>query len=165
MTGGAWISVLVAALAAVIVAAVVAAALLMIAARRRRGARPDGILPRAREAFHREREWLEARFLTAASQCGKPRGLIWVECDFEDGVSFARERGSGRLRALVGVTIGFEAVAGGDMEDNPNVANLRAATAVFLYDGQRWTTEGRAVFNLNPAQTIQHYQHELETVD
>ncbi len=51
------------------------------------------------------------------------------------------------------------------MEDNPNVGNLRAATAVFRFDGNDWTTDGRAIFNLNPLQAIEHFQHELETVD
>ena len=60
---------------------------------------------RARKLFHLRREWLEARFFTQAAHSGKPRGLEWVECDFEDEVSFARDRHTGQLRALVGVTI------------------------------------------------------------
>lgn len=127
--------------------------------------RAEAQMARARQSFHRRREWLEARFLTLASQSGKPRGLTWVDCDFENDITFARDRHSGQLRALVGVTISFKAVEGGDMEDNPNVGNLRAATAVFCFDGAQWTTRGEPKFNLNPAQVIQHYQHELETVD
>ena len=122
-------------------------------------------LERIRNIFYRRREWVEAKFLTLASESGKPRGLLWVDCEFDNGVSFARDRESGELRALVGVTISFEAVEGGDMEDNPNVGNLRAATAVFRFQGDEWTTDGRAIFNLNPTQAIEHFQHELETVD
>lgn len=62
-----------------------------------------------REIFQRRREWLEAKFLTLASQSGLPRGLTWTDCDFEDGVAFARERRTGELKAFVGVTISFEA--------------------------------------------------------
>ena len=51
------------------------------------------------------------------------------------------------------------------MEDNPNVGNLRAATAVFKFEGDRWTTEGRAIFNLNPTEAIQHFQNDLELVE
>ncbi len=51
------------------------------------------------------------------------------------------------------------------MEDVEAVGNLRAATAVFFYDGKKWTTSGRALFNLNPSEAIRHYRHELETVD
>ena len=45
------------------------------------------------------------------------------------------------------------------------INDWRAATAVFFYSDGKWTTDGRAVFNLNPAQTIRRYQHELKTVD
>lgn len=116
----------------------------------------------ARQDFQLRREWLEARFFTLASSSGKPRGLTWVDCDFDDEVVFARERRTGELRALVGLTIRFEAIEGGGMEDNPNVANLRAATAVFHHRNGAWETDGRSVFNLTPEQTVDHYQHELE---
>jgi hypothetical protein len=119
----------------------------------------------ARRAFHRRREWLEARFLSVASLSGKPRGLRWVDCDFEDDVAFARERRTGRLRALVGVSIQFEAQEGGGMEDVEAVADRKAATVVFRLDGPDWEVDGRPVFNLNPAQTIEQYQHELEGVE
>jgi hypothetical protein len=119
----------------------------------------------ARQSFQRRREWLEAHFVQLASQSGRPRGLTWIDCDFEDSYAFARDRQNGQLRALVGVAIRFEAVAGGPMEDNPNVGNVRAATAVFHYDGRQWQTAGRALFNLNPAEAIEHFQHELEAVN
>ena len=119
----------------------------------------------ARRQFAFRREWLEAHFLTLAGKSGRPRGLAWADCEFDDGVSFARDRGSGELRALVGVTISFAAIEGGGMEDVEAVGDLRAATAVFRFDGAQWVTDGRAVFNLNPAETIRCYQHELEIVD
>jgi hypothetical protein len=117
----------------------------------------------ARDEFHIRREMLEAKFLTLAAGSGKPRGLAWSDCDFEDDVSFARDRESRELQALVAVTIRFEAVEGGGMEDNPNVGNLRAATAVFRFQHGVWMTDGRAIFNLNPAEAIRYYQ--LETAD
>ena len=122
-------------------------------------------LAHARETFHRRREWLEADFVTNAEASGKPRGLRWLHCDFEDGVCFARDRRTGRYRALVGVTISFEAIAGGGMEEVEAVGNLRAATVVFRLDGPDWRADGRALFNLNPAEAIQHYQNDLETVE
>ena len=127
--------------------------------------RNESHFARARQTFRQRREWLEARFFTLASQSGFPRGLAWTDCDFEDSVSYARDRNSGELRALVGVNIQFEAIEGGGMEDNPNVANIRAATAVFRFDRDEWVTDGRALFNLNPSEAIERYQHELETVD
>jgi hypothetical protein len=132
---------------------------------RRLGGERGPSLERARAEFHRRREWLEARFVTRAGESGKPRGLVWADCEFDNDVAFARERTTGELRALVGVTIRFEAIAGGDMEDVPAVNNLKFATAVFRAVGDAWETDGRAVFNLNPAETIQHFQHELEVVE
>jgi hypothetical protein len=128
--------------------------------------RRDAIrLERARRQFHLRREWLEADFLTLASARGKPRGLTWRDVEFSDEAVFATDRSTGELRAFVGVMIGFEAVAGGEMEDNPNVENIRLATAVFLFDDRHWQTEGRALFNLNPLEAIDRFQHELQIVD
>lgn len=121
-------------------------------------------LSQAREDFHRQRERLEAKFLELAAASGRPRGLRWINCDFEDDVAYARDRRSGELAALVGVTISFEAVPGGPMEDVEAVGNLRAATAVFRLQKDRWQTDGRAVFNLNPADTIAYYRDDLERV-
>jgi hypothetical protein len=121
-------------------------------------------LARARRDFHRQREHLEARFMRLASHSGKPRGLDWVRCDFEDDVIYARHRHSGELSAFVGVTIGFEAIAGGGMEEVEAVGNLRCATAVFRVERGSWATDGRALFNLNPTEAIAFYQDNLELV-
>ena len=103
--------------------------------------------------------------MTLAAQSGKPRGLTWADCEFDNGVHFARDRHSGKFRALVGLTIRFEAIEGGDLEGNPNVKNLRSATAVFRMERNQWVTDGLAIFNLSPEQTIRHFQHELEDLD
>jgi hypothetical protein len=149
-------------LAALAVALIGGAAVAVVRLRRER---PRLDARHARRAFQQRREWLEAHFVTLASQSGKPRGLTWVDCDFGDQVAYARDRHSGQLRALVSVAIRFEAVAGGPMEDNPNVGNIRAATAVFRFDNGGWRTDGRALFNLNPSEAIEHFQHELEVLD
>lgn len=119
---------------------------------------------RARREFHRQREWLEVRFLELASRTGMPRGLRWRHCEFEDDVVYARDRRSGGLRAFVGMTVYFEAVEGGPMEEVEAVGRPRAATAVFCHRDGRWETDGRAIFNLNPVQAIAHFRHELEEV-
>jgi hypothetical protein len=119
---------------------------------------------KARSLFSRRREWLEADFLTQAQRSGKPRGLQWVECEFEDDVAYARDKTNGQLRALVGVTISFAATPGGGMEDVEAVGNLRCATAVFRFHRNKWQTEGRAIFNLRPDEAILHFKHELEPV-
>jgi hypothetical protein len=119
----------------------------------------------ARDLFHLRREMLEARFITLAAASGKPRDAVWVDCEFDDRVAFARDRHTRQLRALVAITIRFEAVEGGDLEDNPNIGKLKAATAVFRFEEGQWMTDGRAIFNLSPQEAIKYYQHELETVE
>src|SRR3954462_3756447 len=119
---------------------------------------------RARKLFHLQRERLEFRFVTLA-QGVNPRGLELADCDFEDEVSFARDRHSGSLRAYVAVTIRFRAIEGGGMEDNPNVENLKAGSAELRLDGRDWGTDGKVHFNVNPIEAIQRYQQELEPVE
>jgi hypothetical protein len=119
---------------------------------------------RARELFVLQRERLEAKFVTAASATGKPRGLRWVDCAFENEIELARERATGQLVALVPVTIQFEAVEGSDMEGLPAVGNLRNASAVFFFQRGQWLTAGKAVFNLNPVEVIEHFKNHYERV-
>jgi len=119
----------------------------------------------ARSTFFLRREWLEAHFLTLAGQSGLPRGLAWKNCEFDNAVQFAKDRSSGQLRALVAVTIRFEAIEGGGMEDVEAVSNLRAATAIFYYEQGQWKASSRALFNLNPREAMDRYRHELETAD
>jgi hypothetical protein len=90
--------------------------------------------------------------------------LAWKSCAFQDDVALARDRANGELVALVGVTIGFEAIEGGGMEDVEAVGNLRAATAVFTHDGREWTTGGRAVFNLEPREVLERYRSNLDSI-
>jgi hypothetical protein len=120
---------------------------------------------RARKLFHLQRERTEFRFFQLAANAYRPRGLDLVDCDFEDEVSFARDRHNGRLRAYVGVTIRFSAIEGGPMEDNPNVDNLKAGSAEFRLDNSDWGTDGKVHFNVNPVEAIQRYQQELELVE
>jgi hypothetical protein len=121
-------------------------------------------LEKLRRDFHHQREHLEAHFFKHASNSGKPRGLTWAHCDFEDNVVYARDRRSGQLSAFVGVTINFEAIEGGGMEEIEFVRAPRDATAVFRVDQGRWTTDGRALMNLNPAEAVRHFRGELELV-
>ena len=120
---------------------------------------------RAREMFLLQRERLEAHFLKAASGSGKPRGLLWKDCDWQSEVVFARDRASGQLAAIVSITIQFEAVPGSDMEDLPAVGNLRDASAVFFFQRGHWHTVGKAIFNMNPDEAVAHFKNQYERVD
>lgn len=114
--------------------------------------------------FRFQRERLEALFVEQVMKSGKPRGLRWREPDFHNPVVFARDRKTSHLMAFVGLTVSFEAIEGGGMEDVPAVDNLRAATALFRHDGQHWQTDGRVLFNLEPAEAVAYYERELETL-
>jgi hypothetical protein len=114
-------------------------------------------LEQARASFPAQRQRLQDEFFRAAAASGKPRGLRWKACDWEPGAEFARERATGRLIALVGVTIQFEAVAGSDMEGVAAVGNLRNASAVFLFARGRWHATDKALFNLNPDEALERF--------
>ena len=105
---------------------------------------------------------LQQEFLQAAQATGKPRGLRWKNCEMHTGELFATDRANGDLYALIGTTVSFEAIEGGGMEEVEAVSNLRAATAIFIHRGGKWTTDGRVVFNLEPEQALAHYQESLQ---
>jgi hypothetical protein len=119
---------------------------------------------RAREMFRLQRERLEAKFLDAAAATGKPRGLIWMDCDFEPQIELVRDLQNKQLLGLVPVTIKFEAKAGGPMEGVEAVGNLRYATAVFVFERGHWVTQGRALFNMHPGEAINHFAGQFERV-
>ena len=118
----------------------------------------------ARKLFKVRREMLEAKFFELASRAGKPRGLIWKECDWQEPVTFARDLESGLLTAFVGVEIHFEAVEGGDMEDVEAVSTIRDAAAVFHYRQGQWGTGGKALFNMNPHDAVARLVGQFEAV-
>ncbi len=114
--------------------------------------------------FRLQREMLEAKFFDLASAQGKPRGLRWLECDWQNDVTFARDLASGLLTAFVAVHISFEAIEGGDMEDVAAVGDIRDAAAVFHFRKGRWGTGGRALFNMDPRDALIRLHGQFEPV-
>lgn len=119
---------------------------------------------KAIQRFRLQREQLEARFFDLASLQGKPRGLRWLECDWQNAVTFARDTRSGLVTAFVAVNIRFEAIEGGDMEDVEAVGTVRDAAAVFHYRRGNWGTGGRALFNMNPEDALSRLVGQFEPV-
>src|SRR5690349_150830 len=101
-----------------------AVAWMLASALRRRRFRRN--VARATDDFVRDRISLERDFCAAANITGKPRGLRWKACEFQSGLLLARDRATGETIGLVPVTISFEAIPGGGMEDVEAVSNLRA---------------------------------------
>jgi hypothetical protein len=108
------------------------------------------LVERARELFRLQHERFEEHLLTAAAATGKPRGLRWLACAITGDAVLAREAG-GAILALVPVEVRFEPEEGSDMEANPAAREPRPATAVFAFAKGHWHTDGRVVFNLDPA--------------
>lgn len=115
--------------------------------------------------FRTQREQLEAKFFDIASRLGKPRDLRWLDCDWQNRVTFGREVESGLLTAFAAVEIRFEAVEGGDMEDVAAVSTVRDAAALFHYKDGHWGTGGRALFNMNPADALERLNDQYEPIE
>lgn len=154
MTSAGWIA---AGVAVFVMAAVLIGRPLLYRLRRRQQ-------QQALQRFRLQREQLEARFFALASVQGRPRGLRWLDCDWQDNVTFARDRTTGLLTAFVACNISFEAIEGGDMEDVEAVGLLRDAAALFHYQQGRWGTGGRAMFNMNPEDALVRLESQFEPV-
>jgi hypothetical protein len=116
----------------------------------------------ARLQFNDVSQELAAEFLLAAAATGKPRGLRWKSCEFSGPPTFAIDPSTKELYALVAVAISFEAIEGGGMEEVEAVGNLRSATAVFVHRRHTWTTDGRVIFNLEPAEALARFEAALK---
>ncbi len=116
----------------------------------------------ARRDFHLQRERLEAKFLHLGRSPGRRDAPRWTDCEFEDDVSYARNRVTGELSAFVGVRIEMEETDAPGYGSTDTLRSLRAATAVFRFDGDHWETDGRAIFNKSPTEAIRAYHRELE---
>lgn len=125
---------------------------------------PSREITRAVGDFRLQREQLEAKFFDLASNKKKPRGLRWLDCDWQDHVTFARDVRSGLLTAFVGVNIRFEAIEDEDMVDVEAVGTVRDAAAVFHYQRGRWGTGGRALFNMDPQDALARLEGQFEPV-
>lgn len=152
-----------------IAAAVVSLLGVMLAWRPARRAWRKPRLEDARRRFHWQREHLEAKFIQLAQSHTRRGGPCWTDCHFDDDVAYVRNRSTGELSAFVAVGVaGTDTAAHGDVFQDGSldaVGNLRAATAVFRFDRDHWDTDGRAIFNLSPSETIRFYRHDLEMVD
>ncbi|MEM9701833.1 MAG: hypothetical protein AAF907_05260 [Planctomycetota bacterium] len=108
--------------------------------------------------FRSVRPALEARFRELAGRDGKPTGLRWMKCEFAGEPKFVLTP-TGRLDALLPVTVHFEPIPGGGLEDAPAARLPRAAVALFhhrpapkwaFWSPGAWGTGGRALFNHTP---------------
>jgi hypothetical protein len=100
----------------------------------------------ARELFHQQREWLEARFVSALSRDEPTEGARWDSAQWHDEIIWARDRKSRQLLALV--CVHFEP---GPFE---LLAANRHATAVFEFRKSRWWAEGKRLDEVRPDEAV-----------
>ena len=124
----------------------------------------DARFAQARKDFHKQREWLEVKFISLAPSQGKPDAPRWSNCEFDDAVSYVRHRTTGELSAFVAVTVALEGIGQTTTSTTDLMSNLQAGTAVFRFDKVRWVTDGRVILNLSPNEAIRFYQSDLEIV-
>jgi hypothetical protein len=121
-------------------------------------------LTQARKEFHKQREWLEVKFITLAGTQGGPDSPRWSNCEFDDAVSYVRHRSTGELSAFVAVTVALEGIGHANISATDLMGSLQAGTAVFRLDKTRWVTDGRVIHDLSPNEAIRAYQNDLEMV-
>jgi hypothetical protein len=119
---------------------------------------------RARELFRLQRKRLQELFLESARESEKPRGLLWIGCEFTGEPELARDRSNRGLVAFVPVAIEFAAIEGSDMEGLPAVAQPKQASALFTFVRGQWITSGKAVFNLAPSEAIHQFGRQYEPI-
>ncbi|NMC19758.1 MAG: hypothetical protein GYA33_04995 [Thermogutta sp.] len=144
-----------------ILLAAVAATALMIAGGLRAGRR---LLARvrfsqARRRFHRHRENLEARFAKAVAvdlALDDPAAF-----DFDDEVTYIRDRSSGGLTAIVAVSLVCREEW---LPQEDEEVRRRAGVALFRYDGQAWAPENRLLFNLTPREAVDRLAGRVQVI-
>lgn len=146
-------------------AAIAVFGIAVVALNRRQATRKAFNRERAIQEFAAERDDLCGLFLRTAAASGKPRGLRWTGCELSGPPLFAVDDATGELIALIAATISFAAIEGGGMEEVEAVGNLRSATAVFMHRGEGWMTDGRVIFNLEPAEALAKFQGTLRPLD
>jgi len=121
-------------------------------------------LTQARKEFHKQREWLEVKFISLAGSQGGPDSPRWSNCEFDDAVSYVRHRSTGELSAFVAVTVALEGIGHMNISATDLMSNLQAGTAVFRFEKARWVTDGKVIHDLSPNEAIRASQNDLEMV-
>ncbi|MDZ7619131.1 MAG: hypothetical protein U1E05_19170 [Patescibacteria group bacterium] len=124
----------------------------------------DAQFRRAKRDFHWQRERLEAKFVYLAASQSRADLAAWDHCHFDDDVAYVRNRSNGELAAFSAFSLGVDVCDDRGRSPFDLLANLRAGTAVFRFDGRRWETDGHAILNLSPCEAIRFYRDDLEVV-
>lgn len=102
----------------------------------------------ARELFRRQREWLEARFLSSLARADGIEFLRWEDARWRDEVVWCRDRQTRTLLALVGVHFEEPGV------DEFGETRPRHATALFEFRRGRWHADGKRLDEVRPDEVM-----------
>jgi hypothetical protein len=103
---------------------------------------------RARSLFRQQREWLEARFLTALSRVDPIERVRWEDAHWHDEVLWARDRQSRVFLALIGVHFDSHSF------DELGELRPRHSTALFEYRKGRWLADGKRLDEIRPDEAV-----------
>jgi hypothetical protein len=115
----------------------------------------DARVEHARTLFHRNRERLEARFVSALERSEPDEGARWESARWDDDVLWARDRNSHRLLALTGVEF--------EVEPFELSFGHSHATAIFEFHKGQWCAHGKRVDEMRPEEAIGLFRR-FETV-
>jgi hypothetical protein len=102
----------------------------------------------ARAQFRQQREWLEARFLSALARIDPIERVRWEDAHWHDEVLWARDRQTRLFLALIGVH--FD----GPTFDELGEPCARHATALFEYRRGRWYADGKRLDEIRPDEAV-----------
>jgi hypothetical protein len=106
----------------------------------------DVHVDRARTLFHQQREWLEARFISALNRADPAEGQRWESAQWHDEVLWARDRQTRHLLAMV--CVHFEA---GAFDLLPI---QKHATALFEFRQGHWCADGKRLDEVRPDEAV-----------
>jgi hypothetical protein len=109
----------------------------------------------ARALFHRNRERLEARFISALERSEPAECELWESAHWHDEVIWARDRHTHHLLALTCVEFESE-----PFELSPE---QRHATAIFEFHSGHWCAQGKHLDEMRPDEAIDLFRR-FETV-
>ncbi|MGQ9503845.1 MAG: hypothetical protein ACUVQG_02465 [Thermogutta sp.] len=115
---------------------------------------------KARALFHRERERLEARLVKQIAVPVVTGEMEWLDCEFDNQVTFLRDRRTGGLVALVGVMLGPETSWTVELDEQSRGYGV----AIFRFDNNHWRAEPKIHMNATPDDIIRGFSKAMEVV-
>jgi len=112
-------------------------------------------IERAQQLFLMQRERLQEQFSRAAAVAG-----MGEPYEFEQDVTFVRERRTGHILALVELRLGNTGAADGTTP----VGTPRKGSGIFFLERGHWHTAGKMIPEMSPLEVLDRLQGQYEPV-